>query len=87
MLREHIPLIAVTAVIAILMYLIFRDLRSLRAGLDSLTTQVFAGDTLQLPSLTASPTSAPPESVPPSSEPAKGAKPDPTSSKPVAKRA
>ena len=39
MLREHIPLIAVTAVVALLFYLVFRDLRGLRAGLDTLAAQ------------------------------------------------
>lgn len=33
MLREHAPLIAVSTVIAILFYLVFRDLRGLRAAI------------------------------------------------------
>lgn len=36
MLREHAPLIAVSAVVAILFYLVFRDLRGLHAELDGL---------------------------------------------------
>ena len=34
MLREHAPLIAVSTVIAILFYLVFRDLRGLRAAIS-----------------------------------------------------
>lgn len=34
MLREHAPLIAVSTVIAIMFYLVFRDLRGLHATLD-----------------------------------------------------
>lgn len=36
MLREHAPLIAVSTVIAIMFYLVFRDLRGLRAAMTSL---------------------------------------------------
>lgn len=38
MLREHAPLIAVSAVVAILFYLVFRDLRGLHAELDALNS-------------------------------------------------
>ena len=36
MLREHAPLIAVSTVIAVMFYLVFRDLRGLRAALIAL---------------------------------------------------
>lgn len=35
MLREHVPLIAVTAVVALLFYLVFRDVRAVRADLEA----------------------------------------------------
>ena len=42
MLREYAPLIAVSVVIAIMFYLVFRDLRSLRAGFEMVASQVAA---------------------------------------------
>jgi hypothetical protein len=36
MLQQHAPLIAVTAVLCILLYLVFRDLKSLRVDLNAL---------------------------------------------------
>lgn len=48
MLREYAPLIAVSVVIAIMFYLVFRDLRSLRAGFDQVATQL-ATEPSQLP--------------------------------------
>lgn len=36
MIREHAPLIAVAAIFAIVFYLVFRDLRSLRADVKAL---------------------------------------------------
>lgn len=36
MLREHAPLIAVSTVIAVMFYLVFRDLRGLRAAVNAL---------------------------------------------------
>ena len=36
MLREHAPLIAVSTVIAIMFYLVFRDVRGLRAAVTAL---------------------------------------------------
>lgn len=35
MLREHAPLIAVSAVVAVMFYLVFRDLRGLHAELET----------------------------------------------------
>lgn len=40
MFREHAPLIAVTTVLSILLYLAFRDLRNLHAGVDALAAQM-----------------------------------------------
>ena len=48
MLREYAPLIAVSVVIAIMFYLVFRDLRSLRAGFEMVASQV-AAEPSQLP--------------------------------------
>lgn len=40
MLREHAPLIAVAVVTAVLIYLVFRELRSLRGDVELLNSQV-----------------------------------------------
>jgi glycerol-3-phosphate acyltransferase PlsY len=37
MFREHAPLIAVTAAVSLLFYLVFRDLRSMRSMLEMVT--------------------------------------------------
>jgi hypothetical protein len=44
MLRAHAPLIAVSTVIAIVLYLIFRDLKSLRATLTTVEAAVAAAN-------------------------------------------
>lgn len=53
MLREHAPLIAVAVLSAVLFYLLFRDVRSLRADVELLGSQLaqFAADPLPQPDL------------------------------------
>lgn len=78
MLREHAPLIGVSVVVAILFYLVFRDLRSLRSELDARDTSaslvVGAGDPGDEPA-TAAPLLQASTSQP---GPVKGAPPEPT---------
>lgn len=51
MLREHAPLIAVAAVIAVVFYFVFRDVRSLRADVEVLSSQLMLADATDMPAL------------------------------------
>lgn len=75
MLREHAPLIVVTTIFSILIYLVFRDLRSVRAGLEALAAQC----------LSDAPPSLPPaaHSTPEASLPALKATPEPPTAQPT----
>lgn len=57
MLREHAPLIAVSVAVAVLFYLVFRDLKAVRADLDSLAPLAYSPDAE--PALEQSPTPEP----------------------------
>lgn len=51
MLREHAPLIAVAVATAVLFYLVFRSLRSLREALEAVSSQCAATPDLATPLL------------------------------------
>lgn len=91
MLREHAPLIALAAVTSVLFYLVFRDLRSLRAELGAAAMMASAAqaDEVQVvrPALSAPPLPTPGVGPAEVAEAGASALPVQTTTKPSTKRA